>query len=473
MSSVSVLCPNGHRIKVSTTPNMSILQVLETVCGKKGFDSARHRLEYYNKPLDNTNSIRFAGLSNNAELEMVELKEEEIKTNIESKVTVCLQVPSGERLIQEFPSTSSLEEVISTWTNQLGDKAEDEEGVVVYMRNEVVGPALSTTTLRSLGLASGKGLFRFFYKKPEVLKDQAKVYSMKVSEKPEIKPEVRHLPMRLEAARLPHVEDSGELEKSDEHPTEAEPVAGPSSVGSSSLVPGPSRNQPVSDTTSGSNIKEPVPIPDLTQDIKILYRDLKLAVKNSDERGMLLTKKMREAHEEGVKLAVLGRYKTGVLRVQFPDRLVVQGTFGPSSTIDDVMNWLRPLLSNPDTPFELYTAPPRTVLEAKSTILDLNLYPAALVYYSRIQEEKESREQAYIKEEFIQSLSNIQGANKAASQFRRGGERKQTGLKGNLKADVKPETIPESRPGKRSGGETPPCSSQGGTKLPKWFKTGK
>ena len=42
-------------------------------------------------------------------------------------------------------------------------------------------------------------------------------------------------------------------------------VAGPSSVGSSSLVPGPSRNQPVSDTTSGSNIKEPVPIPDLTQ----------------------------------------------------------------------------------------------------------------------------------------------------------------------------------------------------------------
>jgi len=52
---------------------------------------------------------------------------------------------------------------------------------------------------------------RFFYKKPEVLKDQAKVYSMKVSEKPEIKPEVRHLPMRLEAARLPHVEDSGEL----------------------------------------------------------------------------------------------------------------------------------------------------------------------------------------------------------------------------------------------------------------------
>ena len=51
---------------------------------------------------------------------------------------------------------------------------------------------------------------RFCYKKPEVLKDQANVYSMKVSEKPEIKPEVRHLPMRLEPARLPHVEDSGE-----------------------------------------------------------------------------------------------------------------------------------------------------------------------------------------------------------------------------------------------------------------------
>ena len=30
------------------------------------------------------------------------------------------------------------------------------------------------------GLTSGKGLFRFFYKKPEVLKEQAKVYDMKV-----------------------------------------------------------------------------------------------------------------------------------------------------------------------------------------------------------------------------------------------------------------------------------------------------
>ena len=43
-----------------------------------------------------------------------------------------------------------------------------------------------------------------------MLKDQANVYSMKVSEKPEIKPEVRHLPMRLEPARLQPVEDSGE-----------------------------------------------------------------------------------------------------------------------------------------------------------------------------------------------------------------------------------------------------------------------
>ncbi len=35
-----------------------------------------------------------------------------------------------------------------------------EEPVLVYLRNEIIGAALGTTTLRSLGLTTGKGLFR-------------------------------------------------------------------------------------------------------------------------------------------------------------------------------------------------------------------------------------------------------------------------------------------------------------------------
>ena len=38
--------------------------------------------------------------------------------------------------------------------------SQGEEAVLVYLRNEIIGAALGTTTLRSLGLTTGKGLFR-------------------------------------------------------------------------------------------------------------------------------------------------------------------------------------------------------------------------------------------------------------------------------------------------------------------------
>ena len=61
MSSLTVLCPNGHRVKVVTNPNMSLQAVLETACSKKGFNSSGHILEFHRKRLDLSSSIRFSG----------------------------------------------------------------------------------------------------------------------------------------------------------------------------------------------------------------------------------------------------------------------------------------------------------------------------------------------------------------------------------------------------------------------------
>ena len=61
MSSLTVLCPNGHRVKVVTNPNMSLQAVLETAAAKKGFDPSSHFLEFHRKRLDLSNSIRFSG----------------------------------------------------------------------------------------------------------------------------------------------------------------------------------------------------------------------------------------------------------------------------------------------------------------------------------------------------------------------------------------------------------------------------
>ena len=61
MSNITVLCPNGHRVKVPTNPNMSLQAILETAAKKKGFDPSLHVLEFHKKRLDLSNTVRFSG----------------------------------------------------------------------------------------------------------------------------------------------------------------------------------------------------------------------------------------------------------------------------------------------------------------------------------------------------------------------------------------------------------------------------
>ena len=93
--------------------------------------------------------------------------------------------------------SASLGSVLDKWCDKLGAGEEGEEPVIVFMRREVVGrQQLDQVTLSNLGLLQGKGLFRFFYKKPEELKVQANVYEMKEKEKV-VPADVPHVPMRL------------------------------------------------------------------------------------------------------------------------------------------------------------------------------------------------------------------------------------------------------------------------------------
>merc|ERR1719397_286135 len=100
--------------------------------------------------------------------------------------------------MESFPSSTNLQFVMDRFSSQLGEPGEDQEPVMVYMRKEIVGrQELESVSLRTLGLIQGRGLFRFFYKKPEDLKSQANVYDMKSQEKKSGGPEVPHVPMRV------------------------------------------------------------------------------------------------------------------------------------------------------------------------------------------------------------------------------------------------------------------------------------
>ena len=97
----------------------------------------------------------------------------------------------------------------------------------------------------------------------------------------------------------------------------------------------------------------------------------------------MLTKELREQRQESEKLGVLAKYKTGMVRVRLPCRHLVQGEFPPNTTISQILDWLSPLLATPlSPPAYLYTAPPHTRLDKESNLLDLDLFPAALLHLS-------------------------------------------------------------------------------------------
>ena len=314
--------------------------------------------------------------------------------------------------------------MISKWSSEAGEPSPGEERVIVYTRQEVVGDdALNTSTLRSLGLLQGKCLLRLMHKAPESLKVQANVYAIKEKER-EGTPEKFHRPMRLEAATLPKNDEVNE-ETKEEEPMDLSSEPASEDIGEKSKQ-GEAESSPVATTsTSTSSLpldvhhqSAPAPVVapiikliplhgaivfkdedglsatshvgdigddffDLSIDeVKSRQRDLREEVKRLEEGGQLLTRELREQRQESEKLGVLAKYKTGMVRVRLPCRHLVQGEFPPNTTISDILDWISPLLASPSPLAYLYTAPPHTRLDKDSNLLDLGLFPAALLHLS-------------------------------------------------------------------------------------------
>ena len=117
-------------------------------------------------------------------------------------------------------------------------------------------------------------------------------------------------------------------------------------------------------------------------DVRKLYQERVRAVKEAEEGSELLTSAMKEARRESKKLNTLQTYRKTVVRVQLPDQVALQATFLSGQTIGDVMNFLRQFLASPKMDFELFVAPPRTVLVPENSLLDAGCVPSANLYFS-------------------------------------------------------------------------------------------
>lgn len=89
-----------------------------------------------------------------------------------------------------------------------------------------------------------------------------------------------------------------------------------------------------------------------TNDLKVLLKDLRAQAAGSSEEP-LKTLDMRQLEESKDQLDKLHRFKTTIIRIQFPDRHVLQGSFVPTDTIETVKNFIRPYLASAEEDFVL------------------------------------------------------------------------------------------------------------------------
>nr|XP_046261757.1 tether containing UBX domain for GLUT4 [Scatophagus argus] len=162
-TSVTVLTPNGRRQTVKVSPNTPLLQVLEDVCKKHGFNPDDHALKFQRTTVDLTLPWRFANLPNNAKLEMVTSTRKQAVAD--SQVRIALQMEDGSRHQGSFSCGQSLWELLTHFPQISVSELSGSTPVCVYMRDEVSGEeALKRTTLKSLGLTGGSAILRFLLK---------------------------------------------------------------------------------------------------------------------------------------------------------------------------------------------------------------------------------------------------------------------------------------------------------------------
>ncbi|KAK9297217.1 hypothetical protein QLX08_008958 [Tetragonisca angustula] len=123
---------------------------------------------------------------------------------------------------------------------------------------------------------------------------------------------------------------------------------------------------------------------------------------------MLRTKAMRERDEK----QRLRKYKFSLIRIKFPDNLILQGTFSVHENFQNVVNFVSENLINNERPFSLKKLPQTTFNEDcfDKTLLELGLFPATrLVFFWKNMSEETSHNESigYLKEELLSVIQPI------------------------------------------------------------------
>ncbi|OQR94534.1 hypothetical protein ACHHYP_01144 [Achlya hypogyna] len=110
-------------------------------------------------------------------------------------------------------------------------------------------------------------------------------------------------------------------------------------------------------------------------DAQLLAQAAKARQVEAEKNQSFRTLAMRELEEMERKSV----YQSAVIRVRFPDKVVLQATFHPQEPLSAVASHVASCLAAPAS-FYLYTTPPMHKLDVAKSLLDLHLVPASNIF---------------------------------------------------------------------------------------------
>nr|CAI5836374.1 unnamed protein product [Callosobruchus analis] len=355
----------------------------------------------------------------------------------------------------KFQTNSTLLHVVKTLCpSYLG---EDKHTVVIYTRREIYGKELEDTTLRSLGLTGGRAMLRLINKSPEELKVQANI-SAPLPQKPVEEKPYRRVLQRVESPP-PKAPENKQERKETRSKAEDRRSTKSGNMDLIQLAKEKRKSQDISPpTTQKEERRKSTDFGKTKQDMRSMTskrvskemcqckRDESMEVdccgkcqerctnvvedtgiqeeflfldKNNAMLFSLETAKaipsehlpddffeltIDDAQEVGgiqKQLRQLNKYKKAIIRVQFPDRNVLQGTFSPVDTIKTVCDFVKVYLEDKTLKFYLYTAPPKEVLDINKRLIEYSFVPGAMVYFGTdIKDKKDNFLRKDLKDKF-------------------------------------------------------------------------
>ncbi|XP_054718694.1 tether containing UBX domain for GLUT4-like isoform X2 [Uloborus diversus] len=520
-----VLCPNGRRQPVKVSPNSCILQILEEACVKQKINPDDFDICHYNKPLDLSLPVRFASLPNNGQLELraaKKIRTESLVTiglQLETGERIMKDFAPSSTVWQVLEQCSEQRSDVLSLKN-FG------QPVCVYMRQKLTGEDLKSTTLRSLGLTRGTAILRLMHRKADELEGQAHVsapLSKPVPEKLLNTLETQStsqtlchdspVPENTSTEQKTAFEKSVQCEKETLlnaiNRSEKEDFPGSATTDVFVLNPTDGKEMTNCDSTeiptkmsspevslrneleedmdiNESTVDETCPkfdiserhcilysLNDITEtkkadlpdeffeltinDVKYLMEEYKKA-RNEMENQPLLTRQQRERQF----LQKLSYYRETVIRIYFPEKLVLQAIFMSIETVQHVLDFVRTFLDDDQLDFYLYITPPKQKLPSTKTLLEAMLIPAAVVYFGC-----DSYRPNYLQAGLTEKISDPRAASFAAAESRKQ-SLTSTPLHNIVDIEEKNENVIPST----SSAEAP-VKLQNSGKLPKWIKLSK